>query len=174
MHLIHHGSEDVEEGTNVATEEMVTPEEVDQVLGQENNGPPPLQLVRDPLEPHGHAPGEVGVGAEIAAAPRRARPPRQALCPHGARHDGRRPRPRPLVPRERPGQPRGAVVGRGRVGQARPRIGRHGGGRGRGRRGRRCHRKDGISRYGVDLVPEHGLMPVSPRRSFRRRAKCEK
>ena len=147
---------------------MVAPEKVDQIFSQQDNRPSPLQFVRDPLEPHGHAPGELGVRAEVAAAPRGARPTRQALGAHGARHHGRCPRPRPLVPRERPGEPRGAVVGRGRVGQARPRVGRHGGGRGR----RRRHRPDGVSRYRVDLVPENGLMPVSPRRRWRGFRRC--
>ena len=93
----------------------------------------------------------------------------QALGPHGARHHGRRSRPRPLVPRERPGEPRGAVVGRGRVGQARPRVGRHGG---RGRRRRRRDRPDGVSRYRVYFVPEDRLRPVSPRRRWRDCRRC--
>ena len=76
MHLVHHGGEDVEKSADVAPEEMVAAEEVDQILGQEDDRPLPLQLFRDPLEPHGHAPGELGVRAEVAAAPRGTRPPR--------------------------------------------------------------------------------------------------
>ena len=76
MHLVDHGGEDVEERANVAAKEVVAAEEVDEVLGQQDDGPLRVQLAGDPLEPHGDAAGELGVGAEVAAATLRARPPR--------------------------------------------------------------------------------------------------
>ena len=76
VHLVDHGGEDVEESANVAAKEVVAAEEVDEVLGQQDDGPLRVQLARDPLEPHGHAAGELRVGAEVVAAILRARPPR--------------------------------------------------------------------------------------------------